>query len=115
MGCSSRGTRESQRGLQTVREALYRSECKHTSLDGLGDTGEEIGNRLGRALDALKLVRRSVARWKICCRLDSGEDCGVEPEGRRKDGNLVEFCALDACVEYVKRGLECAPPSRPTG
>lgn len=82
-------------------------------MDGLGDTGEDIGNRVGRALDALKLLRRSVARWKICCRLDSGENCGVETDGRRKGGSLVESCALDASVEYIKRGLEFASPLRP--
>jgi len=71
----------------------------HTSFDGLGDTGEDISNRVGRALDALRLVRRSLVRWKMCWRFEIDEDFGVAPRGRRKDGNPVAFDALDASVD----------------
>lgn len=50
---------------------------EHTSFDGLGDIGEDIGNLPGLGFDALKLARRPVARWKMCFRFEGGEECDV--------------------------------------
>lgn len=74
----------------------------HTSFDGLGDTGEDISNRLGRVLDALKLVNRPVARWKTWWRFETGADCGVAPAGRLYDGSLVALVDLDASIEDIE-------------